>query len=369
MTSQSDFGLYVHVPFCERKCGYCSFYSVIVNDSRVDSWLHELEANLEILREKFLGNYGGKIRIRTLYFGGGTPSVLGISVWEKLFGILRENFVLENCVEATVEANPNSLNENLLSFLRDNHVTRISLGVQSLNDHELEILGRLHDSKQALHALELVKNYGFDLNADLIFAIPEQNIRSWDKSLSGVINSGADHISTYQLTLEPDSRMYASFGNVDFNVNGYYFYRYAQYVLPRKNFQQYEISNFATENHECIHNLSYWKQENMLALGRSASGYIDGTRYKFSHENSELELESEKLDINARAREAAILLLRTKYGIAKREFISEFGSENFSSIERILKQMPDDLFVRTRENLALSAKGMRVGNAIWSEII
>ncbi len=355
-------GLYIHVPFCEKKCGYCSFYSITNKTDKINSWLEALELEAK----KFNGS-----KITTIYIGGGTPTVLNISQWQKLFDIIKNNFDIENLIEATVEANPNSLTEEHLKFFRDNNFSRISLGVQSLNDNELKILGRLHNSSKALKAMELVKNFDFNLSCDLIFAIPEQNLMSWAKSLKGVLNF-ANHISTYQLTLEPDVPMSKKYNYDDFNENGYKFYRYAQYYLPKKNFIQYEISNFAPEGNECKHNILYWTQENVIALGAAAVGYIDGVRYK-NPETLEKYFEAAKnnfpdefieyeiLTPHEKQIELAILKLRTKWGIKKSELLPE--------VEAVLNSMPSDLFINTPEKISLSKRGMRLGNSIWCELI
>lgn len=340
--------LYVHVPFCERKCGYCSFYSVKVSDEAVASWL----AGMECEAGKFSGAH-----IRTLYIGGGTPSVLTPGQWRELMRILRANFNLSGVIEATTEANPNSLTAEHVKFFRENGFTRISLGVQSLNDDELRTLGRLHNSSQAINAMDMVKSSGLNLSCDLIFAIPGQTLRTWDNSLRKVMNY-ARHISTYQLTLEPDVPLYAQYGTDDLNTSGYKFYRYAQYILPRSGFLQYEISSFAPEGSECRHNMAYWDHSDVIALGPTASGYIDGVRYTNSPDGT---ITREELSTRDKAIELAILSLRTKWGIARKNLLPE--------IEAVLSSMPEDLFIITPERIALSARGMRLGNAIWCELI
>ena len=341
-------GLYIHVPFCERKCGYCSFYSVELRAGDIDSWLETLAHEAE----KFCGTF-----IDTLYIGGGTPSVLSISQWDKLLRIIHENFVTKNLIEATTEANPNSLTREHINFLRDNNFTRISLGVQSLNDNELKTLGRLHDSDKALRAMNLVKESDLSLNCDLIFGIPGQTLKSWAKSLKGVLEF-ADHVSTYQLTLEPDTPLGKIYDNESLNQQGYKFYRYAQYYLPRKNFAQYEISNFAREGYECQHNLLYWNHSNVIALGPSAVSYIDGVRIKRTPEGV---IEREELSERERAIELAILSLRTKWGVKRADLLPE--------IESVISSLPDDLFIKTDERISLTKRGMRLGNSIWSDII
>ena len=357
--------LYIHVPFCERKCFYCSFYSVSGHDDKIDSWLEALE--LEAARY----SHEDKISLRTIYIGGGTPSVLNISQWQRLITIITKYFNLDNLQEATTEANPNSITPELVKFLESNFFTRLSLGVQSLNDSELKTLGRLHDSKLALRAMELVRNSRLTLSCDLIFAIPGQTLRTWAASLKKVVEF-AEHVSTYQLTLEPETPLAREYNNSELNESGYKFYRYAQYYLPRKNFTQYEISNFAVENKECLHNIAYWTHDEVIALGPSAVSYLNHERinnpadlkeYFYLAKNNfpdEL-LTREKLPPHERAIELAILRLRTKWGIKREDLLPE--------VERVISQLPKDLFIFTPERIALSKRGMRLGNSIWSEII
>ena len=347
--------LYVHVPFCERKCGYCSFYSVMKYEERISSWLEGIAREAE--------KYSGA-GIQTLYIGGGTPSVLPLTQWHSLMTTLHAHFDLSSLTESTCEANPNSLTPELVNFLKDNGFTRISLGVQSLNDDELRTLGRIHDSRQALQAMQIVKDSGLSLSCDLIFAIPGQTLRTWDYSLRTVMNY-AGHISTYQLTLEPDTPLAQNYNNESLNTAGYALYRYAQYMLPRHRFTQYEISSFAPDGQECRHNIAYWHQDDVIALGPSAVSYIDGVRTANPRTlNAWLageEPEREVLSPRDRAVELAILSLRTKWGISREDLLPE--------LEAVIASMPDDLFVKTPERIALTQKGMRLGNAIWCEML
>ncbi|MBR1418537.1 MAG: radical SAM protein, partial [Synergistaceae bacterium] len=205
-------GLYIHVPFCKAKCAYCDFYSIALTSSspdgllnsqlEIDAWLDALELEAKLWRDAA----GGKLKIKTLYIGGGTPSILSLSAWQRLIKIILSLCDLNNLREASVEANPSSfliLNKDLIKFWRENFITRVSLGVQSLNNNELKILGRVHDASMALKALDLIINANFNASADLIFALPNQDLRSWHNSLKLIINSGVRHISAYQLTLEP----------------------------------------------------------------------------------------------------------------------------------------------------------------------
>ena len=355
MEHKNNFGLYIHVPFCEKKCGYCSFYSITNGTQHTSSWLEALEREAS----RF-----GRLSLSTIYIGGGTPTVLTLSQWQELAAIIHRNFDTSALIEATSEANPNSITREHVEFFRENNFTRVSLGVQSLDNSELETLGRLHDSDAAINAMKLVKSYGLNLSCDLIFGIPGQTLRTWDRSLRSVIEY-ADHVSCYQLTLEPDAPLFAKYGGEDLNDFGYKFYRYAQYFLPRHGFSQYEISNFSREGFECRHNMSYWDHSNVIALGPSAVSYVDGVRY--SNPRTLREYVSgvlpvkEKLTQRETEIELAVLSLRTKWGVSRKNLLPE--------IEEAVSGMPADLFVITPERIALSPRGMRLGNYIWSEIM
>ena len=355
LNHRKNCGLYIHVPFCERKCGYCSFFSIANGTQYISLWLEAVER--EASRYE-------RVPLSTIYIGGGTPTVLTLQQWQKLIAIIHRHFDTSAIIEATSEANPNSITCEQVEFLRKNNFTRVSLGVQSLNDCELETLGRLHDSDTAVKAMKLVKSSGLNLNCDLIFAVPGQNLRTWDKSLRSVIEY-ADHVSCYQLTLEPDAPLFEKYGREDLNNFGYNFYRYAQYFLPRHGFSQYEISNFSPDGFECRHNMAYWNHSDVIALGPSAVSYVDGVRYSNPRTLSEYisgaPAVKEKLTQRERAVELAVLSLRTKWGVSRKNLLPE--------IEKAIAGMPADLFVITPERIALSPRGMRLGNYIWSEIM
>ncbi|MDR1740556.1 MAG: radical SAM family heme chaperone HemW [Synergistaceae bacterium] len=394
------FSLYVHVPFCTArglstsKCGYCSFYSEpfdLVSGagaSRGEAWLSALSAEVERLR----ASLGGRVPLRTVYIGGGTPSVLPLPMWRRLLDVL-ESIASAPPTEATVEANPCSLTGGHLRMWRDSFITRVSLGVQSASDAELRTLGRAHDVSAARRAIDMVLASGLDLSIDLIFGIPGQTLASWKNSLS-LAAAGANHVSTYQLTLEPDTPMARAMQTGELLPDGYLFYRFAQWYLPRKGIKQYEISSFAREGHECRHNLAYWRQEDVLALGPSAWGYISGTDssgsadpsggdFGFRYANAPTLSEyiallgerafpvvyTERTSGRERALEAAILSLRTSGGIDGAAFAKKFGMEAAQAVMSVLDGMPERLTVRRGTSIALTSTGMRVGNSIWSELL
>ncbi|MBR1671739.1 MAG: radical SAM family heme chaperone HemW [Fretibacterium sp.] len=366
--------LYIHVPFCAAKCGYCSFYSRPPRGPlEAVSWLDALEVEAGLWRERA----GRRIPLRTLYVGGGTPSLLPVPLWRRLLAVVERNFDLTPLIEASAEANPSSLTEELMRLWEDSCLTRVSLGVQSLNDAELRTLGRLHDADRALWAMGRAARSRLALSADLIFGVPGQTLRSWSASLRGALAVGASHLSTYQLTLEPDTPLGRS---APVLPDGYPFYRYAQWLLPRKGFPQYEISSFAPEGRECRHNLAYWRQENVLALGPAAWGYLEGRRYE-NPRTLEAYLSAaaknfpeplaagETLSPRQRAVEAAILALRTRWGIRREDFAARRGAAFLAEVEGVMSRLPSRLVRDGGGRLALTPAGMRVGNAVWTELM
>lgn len=364
--------VYLHVPFCAGKCGYCSFYSTPPVRGEVEDYLDALEAEIRYWRSRL-----GAPSLRTLYVGGGTPSLLPPRAWSRLISLIEG---LGNCdalEEATVEANPSSLSDGHLELWSSSFFTRVSLGVQSLDDAELRCLGRRHDAALALCAMTRVLRFGLSLSADLIFGVPGQTLRTWAASLSGVRKAGARHISTYQLTLEPDTPMGR---RMPVLPDGYPFYRYVQWYLPRLGLLQYEISSFASTGDECRHNLAYWRQENVLALGPAAWGYLDGRRYE-NPRTLDAYLEAarrgfpdpleggELLRQRSRAVEAAILALRTRWGIDRADFSARWGEGLLHEVEGLLAELPPHLLRDDGGSVSLSPAGMRVGNAVWSELL
>ncbi|GHV44362.1 coproporphyrinogen III oxidase [Synergistales bacterium] len=382
------FSLYVHVPFCAAKCHYCAFYSVTLSKggASADAYLAALRREAEMLRSA----WSGKIPIRTIYIGGGTPTAMPPTLWRDLIETIEGTFDLSHLEEATVEANPCSLNDCHLALWRGAFVTRVSLGVQSLDDDELRWLGRVHDSKTALRALEKALSYDFSVSADLIFALPRQTLRSWRNTCAQILSSGVSHVSAYQLSIEPDTPLgRLSPSSRDAAPDGYPFYRFAQWYMAKKGLAQYEISSFARPGSECRHNLAYWRHENVLTLGPSAWGYInrasDGFRYhnvKTVEEYIDLTrsrlpiADAEVLAGQKRNGEAAILALRTKWGINFKDFKKErFEDDLTEKIISVLENIPPRLVGFERDEAGkverawLTPSGMRVGNAIWSEII
>ncbi len=364
--------LYVHVPFCERKCRYCAFESAAPRPGDFELWLSALRQELALRLMK-----SRRLVLDTCYIGGGTPTTLPPRLWDKFIDIIERYFNFSTNAEVTVEANPNSLRaEHLLSW-RGWRVTRVSIGVQSFDDAELEMMGRLHGAAQARGAISATLAAGFSASADFIFSLPFQSLENWARTLREAARFGLSHISLYQLSLEGGT----PWENLPREnlPDGYSQYRWAQWYLPRRGYRQYEIANFAHPGKESRHNLNYWREGGYLGIGPGAASYLNGVRstnlgslYEYAEALKEGRLptrESERLDAGALGREAAILALRTAEGIDRADFTARFGEAALSHAERILGGFPRSLYESDAHGIRLTKSGMRVANFIWEELV
>lgn len=266
--------LYVHVPFCAQKCRYCDFDSQSVApcdlDAALDAYFEHLYARLDVF-----GNAGALRQIRTVYVGGGTPSLAG----ERLVKLARRIFAWCKPVEFTCEANPESLTAELATALAEVGVTRISLGVQTLDNTELAAIGRIHNAERALEAIATVKDVGLDVSCDLMCGLPGQTMASWQCTLDGVLAAAPHHVSVYPLTLEEGTPLYRMAcrdeslePDEDFQAACM---DVARERLSSAGYHPYEVASYALDGHECAHNIAYWTGRGYLGLGRSAAGMLD----------------------------------------------------------------------------------------------
>lgn len=265
--------LYVHVPFCAQKCRYCDFDSQSVApcdlDAALDAYFEQLYARLDVF-----GNAGALRQIRTVYVGGGTPSLAG----ERLVKLARRISMWCKPVEFTCEANPESLTAGLATALDEAGVTRISLGVQTLDNTELAVIGRIHDAERALEAIATVKDVGLDVSCDLMCGLPGQTMASWRYTLDGVLAAAPHHVSVYPLTLEEGTPLYRMAcrdeslePDEDFQAACM---DVARERLGAAGYHPYEVASYALNGHECAHNIAYWTGRGYLGLGRSAAGML-----------------------------------------------------------------------------------------------
>jgi len=270
--------LYLHIPFCFHKCHYCDFYSLVDTRDRQDAFTERLIAELAVL-----GRHAGPLE--TVFVGGGTPTLLRTDLWERLLGAFHESFILAAGCEFTVECNPETATAELFGVLSSGGVNRISMGAQSFNPTHLKTLERHHDPENVARAAELARAAGIDrLSIDLIFAIPGQTPDELDDDLRRALALGTEHLSAYALTYEPGTAMTMRMSRGEFTPAPEdletEMLLHTVRTLAEAGLARYEVSNFARPGAECAHNLAYWRQDDWLAAGPSASGHARGARWK-----------------------------------------------------------------------------------------
>jgi oxygen-independent coproporphyrinogen III oxidase len=372
-------GLYVHIPFCARKCGYCDFYSIVPIGSQVDDLIDALLIELD--RTLAACDY----RVETVFVGGGTPSFLPEPFLARLAGHLRRIVEQHHPAEFSVEANPASLTRPKAVMLRNADANRISLGAQSFNAAELTLLERLHAPQDIAASVELVRRYGFEhLNLDLIFGIPGQTLESWEDSLRQAIALGPDHMACYGLTYETDTPLtrYRDRGEItpasdDLEAE---MYQRAIDLLGQAGFEQYEISNFARPGGQCRHNLRYWHSQPGIGIGPAAASYLGGRRWRNvvsiddyvrrirSGESTVIDLE--ELPPLQRAGEEAMLRLRTIEGICRDEFHVQTGFDPGELFAGAIRQhVEGGLLMADDRRIALTRKGLLVADAVIRDFV
>ena len=363
--------IYVHIPFCKARCGYCAFSSC-VDFSLAESYFEKLFEEIE--------HYGDKsVEISTVYIGGGTPSSVDKNLLNDLFDKLRANFDLTKVVEVTVECNPESTTEELLRCLKANGVNRLSFGLQSVNDSTLKRIGRLHDYKQFESALRLARQLGFDnINADLIVGLPESR-EEFYYSVEVVCDLELQHVSIYALELHEGTPLYnLCKAKYPFNDDELVdMYDKACEKLAKCGLKRYEISNFAQVGRESKHNINYWTEGRYFAFGASASGFVGDVRYtnpygikqylttpiKIMHNDCEL------LSKDEQANEFVMLGLRLIDGVSLNEFEMRYGEDFFTFFPNANKLVELGLLRVDRGRVTVVADKLYVVNSILVELL
>jgi oxygen-independent coproporphyrinogen III oxidase len=368
--------IYLHIPFCLSKCPYCDFASIPLNRNLVEKYLSALLYDI--------GSSSG-FKVDTIYLGGGTPTVLKLEQLDKMMRAVREHYDLTSNCEITIEANPNTLDEEKIRGLRSIGFNRISLGVQSFNDKELKNLGRIHSASQAIHSFNLLKKGGFkNIGLDLIFGIPEQTLGSWKSSLEKAISLSPQHISTYSLIIESGTKFYQmkKEGNIKLPTDEKVrqMYLWAIDYLNSKGYKQYEISNFCLPGFESKHNLKYWNHKEYLGFGPSAHSFYKNKRWgnirgvmeyvELMKKKGRVIQFEENLSKDQLVTEAIFLGLRKTNGIDLKKFHKDFKVE----LEDIRKDKINHLiklgFLSKQGNsLRLTKKALPVADSIIVSLI
>lgn len=374
----SSCGLYVHIPFCETKCGYCDFFSVAVKDR--DTWPLVDRVGRELGQRLCAGS----LRVDTVFLGGGTPTVLAHDQLTQLLTSVSRRLTDFDIVEFTVEANPATVDDEKADILRRHGVTRVSMGAQSFLPEELATLERLHSPDDIAPSVKTLRRNGIgQVNLDLIFGIPGQTIETWSRSLRRAIELEPDHVACYGLTYEPNTRLTAMRKHgrltpIDEQLEADMFLLTIE-TLAAAGFRQYEISNYARPGGECRHNLNYWRNGPYIGVGPSAAGCINGRRYKnvadvngyirMIDDDGHAEMESEIVDTPVLITEMIMMQLRLVQGLSIEMFRSRTGVDPIGLFgETLARSIEMGHAIVSETSIALTRSGQLFADAIITDL-
>lgn len=371
-------GLYIHVPFCAKRCLYCDFFSnteMKYKKPYVTALIRELE-----IRKDYIGNEP----LETIYFGGGTPSQLQATDFERIFDAIQRLFDTSGCKEVTLEANPDDMTPEYVTGLRRFPFNRISMGVQSFKAEDLRFLNRRHDREQALRAVELCKENDLaNISIDLIYGLPGQTLKEWESNLDVAIRLDIPHISAYHLIYEEGTALYklkeaGKISPVEEEVSVSLFTSLID-RLTANGYLHYEISNFARPGMISRHNSSYWTGKKYLGAGPSAHSYNGESRqwnvsslpaYIRGIESGSPEVEVEELDINTRYNDFIITGLRTMWGVNLTEIQGQFGNDKLIYCQKqATPYLKQGLLIKKDATLTLSRNGIFISDSIMSDLL
>lgn len=376
-------GLYIHIPFCAKKCGYCDFTSFVGNEAQIDDYLSYLDKEFSLYKA---GNLIDDIE--TIFIGGGTPSILSAGQLERLFSIIGENVDLSKLREYTMESNPGSLTRDKLELMKAGGLNRLSIGLQASQDHLLKFLERIHTYEEFLESYRLARLVGFDnINIDLMFAFQGQTLEDWRETLERVVSLEPDHISAYSLIIEEGTKffnMYEDGSLTDYDEDEYVqMYRYTIDYLADKGYGQYEISNFAKQDKECRHNLIYWDDREYYGLGLGASGYLGGKRYtnyknmfnyykKLDAGEKPIAFE-ETISNREKLNEYLILGLRKIEGISRTKYLDrlkKIDEDKYKeNIEIINSYIESGHIIQEGDHIRLGQTGLEISDTISLDLL
>ncbi len=381
--------LYIHIPFCMKKCEYCDFVSGAYDPGIRSDYSRALIREMEMYAPVF-----SDIKFSTVYIGGGTPSWLEPELMDRILSSMHRCFSIEPEAEFTMECNPGTVTSDFLQMIKGHGVDRLSIGLQSADDKELKTLGRIHDFDRFLHTYEMARNAGFyDINIDIMTGIPGQSKESLSRTLANVLRLKPEHISCYALMIEEGTPFYEKYrDDLIRQQNGqptiylpsdeyeYELYCLARQILSDSGYAQYEISNFAKEGYECLHNIGYWRRVPYLGLGLSAASFYDEHRYtNISDIYKYMELiisgrapvESD-LPISRQEAMAEFMYLglRLTSGVARADFYNAFDMDIEAKYGKIIRELTEKgLLVSSEGRIFLTPRGRDISNQVLCEFL
>ena len=373
-----EIGIYVHIPFCQKKCDYCDFISYCGKDSIIPKYIEAVKKEIELQKIK--------PQITTIYIGGGTPSYIDSKYIKEIMAEIKKKNVIENA-EITIEVNPGTVTKEKLEDYISCGINRISIGLQSTQDNLLQEIGRIHNFEQFLETYNLAKNVGFkNINVDLMLGLPNQRIKDLKESLEKIIKLKPKHISVYSLIVEDNTPIAKKIElhelelpDEELERNMYW---YVKNTLELNGYTHYEISNFAKKGYESKHNMNCWRQKEYIGIGVAAHSYRDITRYSNTINLEEYirNVKSGNLERNRiiheiqkeddTKKEFMLLGLRTIGGVKISDFKNKFGDNPIYLYRNELKKLSEEKLIAVDEDkIRLTNKGIDLANLVWEEFI
>lgn len=384
--------MYIHIPFCVKRCNYCDFTTYSGIERWIPEYFEALKREIQIAGVSSRDN----VPVHTLFFGGGTPSVVPTDYYKGLFDVIYSNFRVDHDAEISFEANPGTVNENLLSEYKKIGFNRISLGAQSFHDGELKLLGRIHNSQGIYQAVESIRDSGFDnMNLDLIYGLPGQTLSKWKQSLTRAIALEPEHLSLYSLTIEEGTPFAwdVAQGKLDPlpDDEAAEMYELAMDMLDEAGYKHYEISNWAKRSNErdyrCRHNLQYWRNLEYYGFGAGAHGYIKGLRVanigtipeyiqqiSISSSGNRLDEESTSIAEDEAMHDEMMLGMRLiDEGVSASAFFKRYGRDMRDVFSKEITKLIESNLIRWTDgvgsSLVLSRRGILLGNQVFMEFV
>ena len=381
--SKNNLSIYVHIPFCNSKCAYCSFVSMVGTDEDKRRYFESLMNEVKIKSKEYRSFYS----VASIYIGGGTPSCLDNYYIRDLLSTIYKNFAVKNSAEITIEVNPNTVDKNKIREYILSGVNRFSIGLQSANSKILKAMGRTHTYDDFARAVNTIREYGVkNISADIILGYPNQKLSDVKDTLNNLIKLEVPHISAYMLSVENGTKLKTLVDNGSLGLPKedlvVKMYEYVLDTLTKAGYNRYEFSNFAKPTFESYHNRVYWTRNDYIGLGLAAHSYIQGTRFantenlaeyvlKIANENVNPIVLSKNLSVEEQKEEAVMLALRTAVGLDLEAYKEEFGENFLAKKKDKIAMLIKNEFIRltTDNRLVCTNKGFLVLNQIVLELV
>jgi len=377
--TKKELQLYIHIPFCERKCQYCDFLSFAAG-GEVRNTYHKMLLE-EIKREKSKREETEGYIVTSVFFGGGTPSLLPAEQIAEILAVCRNKYDFADTAEISVEMNPGTISMDKLQIYKAAGINRLSIGLQSTRDDELRLLGRIHTWQAFLEGFQMARKCGFsNINIDLMSALPNQTVESWQETLQKVIALEPEHLSAYSLIIEEETPFYHKYGNdssaLPSEDNERQMYYETEKILVAAGYYRYEISNYAKKGYECQHNIGYWQRKEYRGFGLGAASLMEETRFQVTEQMAEYlkgrfeRQEEEILDEKAQMEEMMFLGLRLCEGISVTDFEEKFHCAFevvYGNVVRRLQMA--GLVEQSAGRIRLTAKGIDISNYVFGEFL